>query len=194
MLKNFITLKWLNAKTALFLGIFLSLILFLSNGEPYVRSDGYYYFHTAECIINEGNFYCNNQPEYWGKMDSYTRGYYDGKFLSVTAPGTSLLNVPALWLAEQAGKVIDLNNDYFIAYNGHTLWKGVAILLNSLLFTWIALVLIYNSLRNLKFGEKTSILATGLTYLSSYAIWYVFLLPIFTHSYELFGVSLLLYS
>ena len=186
--------KWLNIKAVFVCAFLITFIIFLTNAEPYVRSDGYYYFHTTQCLINENNFACTEKPEYWGNMDSYTRNEYQGKYVSVTSPGTAILNTPLLILANLAGKIVDLNNQYFLAYNGHTLWQGLVIVLNSIIFAFLSLVLIYKALRHLGFSEKVSLLSVSASYLSSYAIWYVFLLPIFTHTYEIFAVSLCLFS
>ncbi len=193
-MKDLLKLSWFTPKVALIFLVVFYLFLFITNGEPYVRSDGYYYFHTAECIINEHNFVCSKKPVYWDFMDMHTKSILDGKYVSVVAPGTSLLNLPALIVGKALSHMININNDYFLNYNGHTLIEGIMLLLNSILFSLLSIILIYKSLRILKFSARNSIISIGVVLISSFALWYVFLLPIFTHTYEIFTMSLLLYS
>lgn len=37
-------------------------ILFLTQGDPFVRSDGFYYYHTAKTLVDKGSFATNDEP------------------------------------------------------------------------------------------------------------------------------------
>ena len=74
ILSQIFTFRVLLILIAIFYGF-----LFITNAEPYVRSDGWYYYHTAECLINEHNFICSEKPEYWGFMDGHTQNTFNGK-------------------------------------------------------------------------------------------------------------------
>lgn len=180
-------------KIVLIAAIVAFLLLMITQGDPFVRSDGFYYYHTAKTIVNEGNFVTSQQPEYWFTAASWTKTFFDDKYVSVASPGTALLNVPALFVAKVLNTHFDFYNDYFIAYNGHTIFDGILLLINATIFFTGALIFIYKTLRLLNFSKKISLFSIGSIVISSYLLWYVMLLPIFTHVYEVFFVSALVY-
>lgn len=171
--------------------ILFSLFLFLTQAELFVRSDGFYYYHTAKSIIDHGSFVTTEEPEYWDTAAPWARTVFEGRYISVASPGTALLNVPILFISKVMDNVIDLDDTYFLEYNGHTLLEGFFMVLNSYLFFVLALVLVYKILRKLGFSERNSLISISLSIISSYILWYVFIFPIFTHVYEFFFVALL---
>lgn len=177
----------------LILAVIAFAMLMVTQGDPFVRSDGFYYYHTAKSIVNEGSFVTEQQPEYWFSTASWAKTIFNDKYVSVASPGTALLNVPALFVAKMLSSHFDFYNDYFIAYNGHTIFDGILLLINATIFFIGALIFIYKTLRFLNFSKKTSIFSIGSVVISSYLLWYVILLPIFTHIYEVFFVSALIY-
>lgn len=186
---NFFSFK--NLVIFLFICYFL---LFFVNVEFLVRSDGWYYFHSAKCLVNEGSFVCANRPIYWDYMDLHTKTIFNGKYVSVTSVGNSLVYLPALVFSSTISNFIDLNNEYFIALHGHTLLDGIAIALTALILNILSLLFIYKSLRILGFNKFVSLLSIVVIVISTYLLWYVFILHIFTHMAEVFFTSLLLYA
>jgi len=80
-----------------------------------------------------------------------------------------------------------------MAYNGHTLLEGLSALFTAMTFALISLILIFKTLKLLDFGDQTAIISTGASFISSFAVWYVFLGPSFTHIYEIFAISAIVY-
>jgi hypothetical protein len=182
------------SKLIFFLACVAYLFLLITNGVPYIYADGFYYFHIAKSLVTQGSFVSQTKPEYYD-YSAYAVAEYGGKFVEVVAPGTSLFLAPGLFVANALRNPYQsVQNEYFLAFNGHTLPDGIAILLTTMVISLISVYLLYRGL--LKFGYSravaTSSVLTG--YLSSYAVWYVFLEPAYSHSYEFFGISLLLFG
>ncbi|MEP7103683.1 MAG: hypothetical protein ABI721_03175 [Candidatus Dojkabacteria bacterium] len=177
---------------ALIFAIIAFAFLFITNGEPFYRSDAWCYYTISKSIIDKNSFVSADRPEYFDYME-HVKETYNGNYISVCSPGTSILQLPGLVIANFFKGDKTIYNDYFMAYNGHTIYEGIASLLTAMFFGLFALILIYKTLRNLKFGEKISILSTTFVFISSYAVWYIFLNSAFTHIYELFAVSAIIY-
>ncbi len=172
---------------------FIYVFLFITNAEPYVRSDGWYYFHTAKCLLNENKFTCSTKPNYWDNMDLHTRTILNDKYISVASVGTSLIYLPGLFVAEIIKQNFDANNEYFLAYNGHTIFDGLSILATSIILNIGFFLLIYKIIIKLGYSKKAAIIAILLITISQYILWYVFILPIFTHTAEIFFSTLIIY-
>lgn len=184
----------IKTKVLIVLSSLLFLVLFITQADPFLRSDSFYYFHTAKSIVDSGNFVTDTKPIYWDVASSWTQTVFNNKFVSVASPGTAILSVPALLIAKGLKSFIDINNQYYIEYNGHTLIEGVLILLNTTLFFFLSLYLIYRTLIKLGVSKKISVVSIILVSLSTFVLWYVMLLPLFTHVFEIFFISLLLFS
>lgn len=185
--------KVTNSRLLWVIFIIVSLILFLTQAEFFVRSDGFYYYHTAKSIVDHGSFVTTEEPTYWDTAAPWTRTVLEDRYISVASPGTAILNVPALFVSKVVDQFIDLDDNYFLEYNGHTLLEGIFMVVNSYIFFVASLILIFKILRGLGFSERNSLVSISLSIFSSYVLWYVFVLPIFTHVYELFFASLLLF-
>lgn len=131
---------------------------------------------------------------YWETAPAWTKTMFNGKYVSVTSPGTSLFMVPALLIAKSVDQLVNLSDDYFFLYNGHAIVDGILILINSCVFFLIGIFFAYKSLRLLNFGKKLISIAILLSILCSYIVWYVLLYPSMSHIFEFFGVTLLMYS
>lgn len=192
-MKNFFKLNWLTPKKALIATAVVFGLLLITQGEPFVRSDGFCYYTIDKSIIDQNSFISSTKPEYFDYM-GHVKEVYNDKYISVCSPGAALFNLPGQIIANLFKGDRNVNNDYFIAYNGHTIFEGIAFLITAMTIGISALVLIYKTLRNLNFSEKLSIVSTGLTFISSYALWYIFLMPTYTHIYEIFAVALTLFG
>jgi hypothetical protein len=180
--------------------IIFYLLNFFFNGEPFIRGDGWGYYHIAKSIMNEGNFISKVEPEYWNYME-HAQSNINGNYATPYLPGTSIAILPGLAVAKLLNDINDINginningNDFFLAYNGHTLYEGISILLTAIFFSIISWILMYKSLRLLGFSERNSWFSILTVFLSSYALWYVFLGPIYTHTYEIFATALVFYT
>lgn len=185
----------MNYKWAIFLVVLVCfLFLFITQAEPFVRSDGYYSYHTAKVVVENATFTTREKPEYWDVQPAWTKTVFNEKYVSVTSPGTALLIAPALLVSRIITPLISLDDSYFKLYNGHTLIDGICILLNTCIFFFLGIYFTYRSLRALNISEKISIISLILSTLASFILWYVLLYPSISHVYEFFSVALLLYS
>lgn len=199
-MKNYIKNLWnkiyskITAKNVLISFIIGFIILFFTNGVPSVYSDGYCYYHIARSIVDQGSFVSVNKPEYYdyrGHVIAFSGGVYK----DVCSPGAAIVNVPGLFITKQFRDTTQtIYNDYFLGLNGHTLADGTSILLTAMFFGIATVILLYKLSREYGASEKMSIFITTSIYLSTYAVWYVFLNAAYTHTYELFSIALLLWS
>lgn len=174
--------------------VILFVLLFFSNGVAFIYSDSYYYYHISRSLVDEGSFVTATLPEYLDYSE-YTVSEYQGNFVTVTSPGGGFfLYLPTLISQSLRPENLNLTNDYFLAYNGHTLSTGVLILLNAVIFALGGIWLMYRALRLLNFSKKVSFGSVLAVWFASYAVWYTFLSPGFTHIYEIFTVSLALWA
>ncbi|KXK27064.1 MAG: hypothetical protein TR69_WS6001001090 [candidate division WS6 bacterium OLB20] len=178
---------WLAVTAAVFAG------LLFSNGVPFVYADGYCYYHIARSLTDHGSFTSPVEPEYFD-YKGHVITEFNGRYATVCSPGTSLFLLPGIAIGQILAGDSDVYTDYFMAFNGHPLTDGIMILLTAAVTGFATLVLLYKAMRELGYTEKISAAATAIVYSSSFAIWYVMLLPTYTHTYELFAVSLGLYA
>lgn len=176
--------KLLKPKIALVLTLIAFALLFVTNAEPYLRSDEWCYYTISKNIIDKNSFVSDTRPEYFDYME-HVKETYNGKYISVCSPGTALIQLPNLIVANFFKGDKTIYNDYFMAYNGHTIWEGIASVFTAMFAGITSLILIYKILRHLKFSERNSVVTTGLTFICSYAVWYIFLNSSFTHIYEI---------
>ena len=156
---------------------FISILFIIIFGEPFVRSDSFYYYQTAKTLVEEGNFVTDKKPLHWDAAASWTKTIYKNNYVSVASPGNALFNIPPLFISKLLNNNVNYYNEYFIAYNGHTLFDGTFLLLNAFIFFWTSLFLIYKSLRLLNFSRRKSVFSIFAVTMSSYVLWYVYLLP-----------------
>lgn len=189
-------MKFINSlitpKKALVFTLIAFAFLFITQGEPFYRSDAWCYYTISKSIIDKNSFVSNTKPEYYDYME-HVKETYNDNYISVCSPGVAIIQLPGLIIANIFKEDKTVYNDYFMAYNGHTLFEGVSALITAMSFALLSLVLIFKSLKLLGFGDKLSIITTGASFICSYALWYVFLNPSFTHIYEVFSVSLIVY-
>jgi len=179
-------------KKALIFTIIVFAFLFITQGEPYYRSDEWCYYTISKSLIDKQSFVNNEQPEYYDYME-HVKETYNGNYISVCSPGVAILQLPGLIVANIFKGDKTIYNDYFMAYNGHTLLEGLSALFTAMTFALISLILIFKTLKLLDFGDQTAIISTGASFISSFAVWYVFLGPSFTHIYEIFAISAIVY-
>lgn len=195
MLKNLRSYLKTNYVKATFIAIAaLFLLLLITNGVPFIYSDGYASYHTASAIVKEGSFIYDERPEhfdYRGHVISERNGDYP----VVYPPGSAIFNVPGMYLAQFfSDDDASIYNDYFKATNVHTLAEGSAYLFTATVIGFASIVLLYRALIALGLSKKISLVTTLFGYFSSYAIWYVFLQPSFSHTYEIFGIVVFIWA
>ncbi|MFS8130603.1 MAG: hypothetical protein ACMG57_01350, partial [Candidatus Dojkabacteria bacterium] len=182
----------LTPKKALVFTIIVFAFLFITQGEPFYRSDEWCYYTISKNLIDKNSFINTEKPEYYDYME-HVKETYQGNYISVCSPGVAIVQLPGLIIANFFKGDKTIYNDYFMAYNGHTIYEGLAALFTAMTFALVSLILIFKTLKLLGFEDKTAILSTGTSFISSFAIWYVFLGPSFTHIYEIFAISAIVY-
>jgi hypothetical protein len=180
-----------------YLGLFGIVFLILSVisftwGSPYIFSDGYGYYHVAKSLIEEGNFVTPQKPEYY-EYSGHGVMEYKGNYVTVYSPGNAIYWLPFLSITN----IFDhstIYNDYSKAFNGHSLADGIAIQFAGVFYTSITFILIVKILEDLKFKKRSGTLITGIFLVSTFALVYATISPAFSHTYELFSFSLLLFA
>jgi hypothetical protein len=162
------------------------------NGVPFIFGDGYGYYHVGKNIVEESSFTTKNTPEYYPYTGHAVTQDKD-KFITTYPPGNAILWWPFLTVSKffDTGTVY---TDYYKAFNGHSIYDGIAVLLASALFSFLSLIIIYKILKRLGFTTRNSIFSLAAVYLSSYAFVYATQFPSYSHTYEIFACSALLYS
>lgn len=186
-------MKISKSRVFLFVSIIFFLILLITQGDPFVRSDGYYYFHTGKTLVDEGNFVTSTKPEYWDVAASWTQTFFNNQYISVTSSGTGILIAPSLFISKILNNNFDYYNNYFIEYNGHTFFDGLLLLINAIVFFALSIVIIYKTQKLLNFSKRVAYISISAIIISSYMLWYVVMNSTFTHIYEIFFISALIY-
>ncbi len=175
--------------------ILLALLLVfiqLINGSPYIFGDGYGYYHTAKTLVTQGTLTTTIVPEYFSHASHGVLLRGDGVALSVYPAGVSLLWYPFLKVAS----IFDqgtIYNDYFKAFNGHSLADGLAILSAATFYTFLAVLLLKKLLLAKGFTAKQSYFAIAGAYIATFGLSYFTQQPGCSHTYEVFALSLFLY-
>ena len=168
------------------LGILATTVIFM-DGSPYVDSDGWGYYHTAKSLVKEGNFVASKKPEY-SDYAKYRVVYHQDQFVSKYSPGYPLIAFPALLIASifDQGSIY---TNYFKAYNGHSLWDGVALLLLNIVLTIFSFFFIYKILAIFKISPLARLSASGIPFLVSFYYTYALEEIGFSHPAEVFAIS-----
>ncbi len=168
------------------LGILATTVIFM-DGSPYVDSDGWGYYHAAKSLVKNGNFVALEKSEYFDY--SMNRVYYrQGKFVNRYAPGHALIAFPALLVASFFDQG-SIHTNYFKAYNGHSLWDGVALLLLNVLLTIFSFFFVYKILAIFEIRPLLKLVGSGIPFLVSFYYTYAIEEIGFSHVSEVFAIS-----
>ncbi len=175
-------IKWIIILIILFASVFI-------NGTPFIFGDGYGYYHTAKTISDEGRFVTQTKPEYFPYTGHAVNLDDRGNYSTDYPFGNTIFWLPALTIS----KVINTQDTYYTAFNGHSLNDGLAILITSTIVLFFTLVLTFKILRKLGFSSRNSFLSLTLVYISMYAFSYLYYYSSYAHINELFSFTLLIY-
>jgi len=172
------------------LTLFLAVIIFI-NGSPFYFGDAYGYFHTAKTLAVQNTLITSTIPEYTPYAAHGVVIRDDGMAVSVYPSGVSILWYPFLKVASFFDQGT-MYNDYFKAFNGHSLADGLAVLAASGFYTFLAIILLKKLLMDKGFSKKIAHLSIIGAYISTYALSYFTQQPGYSHTYEIFAFSLFL--
>lgn len=181
-------------KTVLVLTFIFFGLMLLTNGSFKIDSDGFASYHIAASLVKQGTVAPSQRPEYYNYR-KHVIGQFDGKYVTVYPPGAAFINTPGILIANLfQQQTTGVTTDYFMAANGHTLAEGIAFLVTAMIVGLSSMLLMYQSLIKLKLKPQIAIFSVFCAFASSYALWYIFLLPGYSHVYEMFGLSLMIYG
>jgi len=174
--------------------ILTSLFLLFILGVPTIYSDSIYYYHVTRSLTDYGTFTSTVEPEYYDYR-GHGIAYYNDKYCDVGAVGTSLINLPGVYLSQSLRDPSQsIYSDYFMAVQGHTFLDGLSQLLTAFIFGLISFYLTWKIFFfYLQDKLKSLLLSIGI-FISSYVIFYFTIQPGYTHVYEYFCSSLIIYS
>ena len=168
------------------LSVLAATIVFM-DGSPYVYSDGWGYYHAAKSLVDQKKFVTLKKPEY-SDYSMHRVIYRHGKFATIHSPGYPLIAFPAM----QVAKFFDqgsIYTNYFKAYNGHSIWDGVALLLLNVLLTIFSFYFVYNILAIFRISRMAKLVASGIPFLVSFYYTYAIEEIGFSHPAEVFAIS-----
>jgi len=168
------------------LGILTTTAIFM-DGSPYIYSDGWGYYHAAKSLAEGRNFVTVKKPEY-SDYSMHRVIYHQGKFATIHSPGYPLIAFPALLVAKffDQGSIY---TNYFKAYNGHSIWDGVALLLLNVALTIFSFFFVYKILTVFRISRLAKLAASGIPFLVSFYYTYAIEEIGFSHPAEVFAVS-----
>ena len=168
------------------LGILAITVIFM-DGSPYVDSDGWGYYHTAKSLVEEGNFVASKSPGYF-EYAAYRVVHHQNQFVSKYAPGYPLIAFPALLVSSffDQGSTY---SDYFKAYNGHSIWDGLALLLLNVILTILSFFFVYKTLEIFQISQLAKLFSSGIPFLVSFYYTYALEEIGFSHPAEVFAIS-----
>jgi hypothetical protein len=153
-------------------------------------------------LQNSGMMYFGDDESYMAhatslvffQFPSYTKEYFTiGEGIPLHSIGSSLLASPFIFLTSIIDRVA--GNEIIIkrtALNISKSWTAYGFTLSSMFYLWMTCLLLYKGL-TFYFKPQVASLAVILTVLSQGVPLYVFRRPIFSHIYEIFLQSLLLF-
>lgn len=114
--------------------------------------------------------------------------YRHGKFATIHSPGYPLIAFPAMLVAKffDQGSIY---TNYFKAYNGHSIWDGVALLLLNVLLTIFSFFFVYKILAIFRISRMAKLVASGIPFLVSFYYTYAIEEIGFSHPAEVFAIS-----
>lgn len=171
--------------------ILLSSLMFI-NGTPFYFGDAYGYYHTGKTLVNEGSFITSSQPPYYPYS---AHGVYlreDGEYASAYPPGVSIMLYPFLKVASLFDKGT-IYTDYYKAFNGHSLADGLASITASLFYTWLSILMLVRILEGKRIRRNISLILIAGAYISTYGLSYITEQPGYSHTYEVFAITLVLF-
>lgn len=175
------------------LAILFLVFLFVGflNGTPFLFGDSYGYYHVAETLTSTGGYPASIEPEYY-PYSGHAVSVVDQEYITPYSAGQSILWYPFLLASSNQNESTTFNN-YYKAFNGHSLADGLVILLSAIIFGYLGFLFNYLLLKNLNFSKKVSFFSALGIYLSVYLISYTFEQPGYSHVYEYFCYSVFLY-
>lgn len=174
--------------------ILTSLLLLFVLGVPTIYSDSIYYYHVTRSLTDYGTFTSPVEPEYYDYR-GHGIAYFNGKYADVGAVGTSLINLPGIYLSQSLRDPSQtIHSDYFMAVQGHTFLDGLSQLLTAFSFGLISFYLTWKIFFYYLQDKWKSLLLSLAIFISSYVIFYFTIQPGYTHIYEYFCSSLIIYS
>lgn len=175
-----------------FIASFLALLItWIVIGSPFIFGDGYGYYHAGKVLVQETKFATQEKPEYYNYTGHAVINYKD-KYITPYTVGNAILWLPFLGISN----VFDsgnLTNDYYKAFNGHSLADGIAISLSAIIFAALSITIITKSLLILGFSKKISYFSTLTTFIGSFVLAYTIINSSYSHIYEIFTFSLIVY-
>jgi hypothetical protein len=162
------------------------------NGTPFIFGDGYGYYHSAKTLTAEGTFTTNEEPEYFEYTGHAVFKDERGEYSTIYPVGNSIFWLPGLSISKIFNNTLP-EIDYYTTFNGHTIYDGIVILLTASIVLFASMILVFKILRRIGFSEKNAFVSIVLIYLAQYIFSYLWHYPSYSHIYELFSFSLLLY-
>jgi hypothetical protein len=178
-------IKWIVAFIIIAVSVFI-------NGTPFIFGDGYGYYHSAKTLTTEGTFTTKEEPEYFEYSGHAVFQDKEDDYSTIYPAGNALFWIPGLTISKMFNNSLP-TNDYYSIFNGHTIYDGIAILATATILTFASIVLIFKVLRRLGFSERNAFVSIFAVYVSQYIFAYLYYYPSYSHIYELFSASLLIY-
>lgn len=175
-----------------FIALFLLMILVgFVNGVPFIFGDAYGYYHVGETVVNQGVYPTDVKPDYYEYTGHAVNSTANG-YVTAYSVGQSILYYPFLTFASLFNQGT-INNEYYKAFNGHSIADGIAVLVAAMFFAFVGIKFCYLFLKEIGFTRKVSFYTTLAVFVSLHLLSYTFEQPGYSHVYEFFAYSAFLY-
>lgn len=172
---------------------FFSIAFFILNGVIFTESDGYGCYHNTKTFVTSGSFFVEEKPDYYGNRGHTIIEYKDG-YAAACPIGVTVYNIPSIGIGSILNDIEYEFTDYFFAYKGHSFIEGFLVLITATVLGVLSFFQLNQILTHFQISQKQRLLITISTFLSSYLLWYILLLPFFTHVYEVFSIIITLWG
>lgn len=172
--------------------IFL-IMLFVAfiNGTPFLFGDSYGYYHVAKTVATQATYPTAIQPEYY-EYSGHAVNILGSNYITPYSSGQSILLFPFIAVSSLFSNGTTFN-DYYKAFNGHSLYDGIAVLSAAVIYGFLGIVFTYLFLKELGFSKKLSFFSSIAVFISLHLVSYTFEQPGYSHVYEFFAYSAFLY-
>lgn len=173
-----------------FVFIIMLFIAFI-NGTPFLFGDSYGYYHVAKTVVTQATYPTPIQPEYY-EYSGHGVNILGSNYITPYSSGQSILLFPFIAISSLFSNGTTFN-DYYKAFNGHSLYDGIAVLNAAVIYGFLGIIFTYLFLKELGFSKKLSFFSPIAIFISLHLISYTFEQPGYSHVYEFFAYSAFLY-
>jgi hypothetical protein len=175
--------RWNGGRLVLLLLLLPTLVQFQFDGGRLSGVDAISYYVFLRSLAKDGDFDLTNEYAHYGMLErpDLSMPTQTGHRRSIYSVGPAVLWAPFFAVGEAVARMESVLRGPPSDLSGYGPHHRNAVALGSVLYGWLALLLIHGVLRR-HFGEATSLGATLLVWATTFFHWYLVIQPLYSHN------------